>query len=1296
MLMVMAACLPATAMRMHLEWNASYCTDVPYEVEVDKARLNLPDGVRFRILAETARGTNLLQTTVLSEAAERTVRLRFVVPGGTKRLACEACPGESEEVPSDTVDNLLADALCACAEKAWRVSGKAAVRLSPVAEGMLLEGTAPGHGLATFGATIPLEAAGRAVRLEMDLKSLSSLAWGNIIHVFQYDAAGRRLPEEVVEAYRISHARPPSTLVQIREDGLLHPKARSILIQFELRDTEPKYDAYGLPLADADSARAKLVVSRLALRPAETLPFPGWDDGFFGEGASGEEGDCSLRLGGGRAFFYNTHSQASWADGVQVRDEKDCFFPVGAGTVEAWIRPEWSTTATNAVRLFEASHHLSSFYPGRHQALGAMLAVDYASADGRLSIQMKDYKGHAFSGEAYMRFSEGRWIHLAVQWQPGGFAEAFADGRRILSFPLDGFEVADLSDRRNQWPNDMMPMEFFVGGGYQTVRQQKAENPLRPYLRGEVDLLRVTSGRRYGESFVPARRFAVDGETRALFTFDRTFDGVSGGGVGRIQSSVFAKESRVALRLKTDAGEIAYRPAVPSAENDSDKIFDPVNHKMLPTVSDFRASRRFVSESFVFAPGARHRMTCPASVKMDFVEIANTGKERLVHPIVLREGDVDPRSAGDLADSIGIGTGTARGKVDRLFSFLIGASDYFMNHTVRFDEDSDVAYGAESRPMTLLNSYCGFECSPLNRLTANFFLVVGGCPAGVTSGYGHVFEQVFFDGKNHLYDLTHRTFFTSWDNETPASIAECEREPGLLCRPAAVGCCDNYIRLGARRPYYLADPDYPAKIGVTLNPGETFRVWWANDGNMNDLQMSNRAEKDRRRVAPEDDYTEICGAKTSGNRVWRIDRFFPMYGSGFILRSGKPARDDVAFTVDDAGGRFTYRVSCPYPIVRGVYSARKVDGASAALDISTDGGKTFRSLPPDADGVSRPTYRVRGRHGYIVRVHAPIGEIADFSSETECMVNPRVFPGRLHPGVNELVCKATSGGEGRVTVGYRIDDGELYVRGGVFSGTLPGHERELVLVSGDKAGVFEVVGRTDKTIATASAGLKASLKGPVLTLSPLPGAVPRFECVTLADGERSRDVTVLVSTGARLSTPAAARVKGGRIASADGKVGVQDCAWLRKAGDEVTFACEPLRAGKYHIFVLERFGARSAGSSRPVASFMPQNGRASVQTCHSVNDGCDYLLAAYGMPGGRGNFKWDFPYKGGTCHPFREIHKTYISATDSMSIRLDEDVPDGLEIAAVLAVPDPAREFRVQMLKLLCGFNCDPWRVRGR
>ena len=214
---------------------------------------------------------------------------------------------------------------------------------------------------------------------------------------------------------------------------------------------------------------------------------------------------------------------------------------------------------------------------------------------------------------------------------------------------------------------------------------------------------------------------------------------------------------------------------------------------------------------------------------------------------------------------------------------------YFMNHTVRFDEDSDVAYGAESRPMTLLNSYCGFECSPLNRLTANFFLVVGGCPAGVTSGYGHVFEQVFFDGKNHLYDLTHRTFFTSWDNETPASIAECEREPGLLCRPAAVGCCDNYIRLGARRPYYLADPDYPAKIGVTLNPGETFRVWWANDGNMNDLQMSNRAEKDRRRVAPEDDYTEICGAKTSGNRVWRIDRFFPMYGSGFIVRSGKPA-----------------------------------------------------------------------------------------------------------------------------------------------------------------------------------------------------------------------------------------------------------------------------------------------------------------------------------------------------------------------------------------------------------------------
>ena len=52
---------------------------------------------------------------------------------------------------------------------------------------------------------------------------------------------------------------------------------------------------------------------------------------------------AALALGGeaGHAFYYQTHSQASWAEARDLRDESLLFYPNGAGTVEAWFKPDW-------------------------------------------------------------------------------------------------------------------------------------------------------------------------------------------------------------------------------------------------------------------------------------------------------------------------------------------------------------------------------------------------------------------------------------------------------------------------------------------------------------------------------------------------------------------------------------------------------------------------------------------------------------------------------------------------------------------------------------------------------------------------------------------------------------------------------------------------------------------------------------------------------------------------------------------------------------------------------------------
>ena len=53
--------------------------------------------------------------------------------------------------------------------------------------------------------------------------------------------------------------------------------------------------------------------------------------------------DVELTLAGGKfggGFWYQTHSHACWAEAYEFRDERDCFFPTKAGTVEAWGRSE--------------------------------------------------------------------------------------------------------------------------------------------------------------------------------------------------------------------------------------------------------------------------------------------------------------------------------------------------------------------------------------------------------------------------------------------------------------------------------------------------------------------------------------------------------------------------------------------------------------------------------------------------------------------------------------------------------------------------------------------------------------------------------------------------------------------------------------------------------------------------------------------------------------------------------------------------------------------------------------------
>ena len=88
------AVLGANTPAMPLEWNASYDTSVPYEVELSPAKLQALAGVDhsagFAVTAQTPEGERPLEVVAFDGRACGTVRLRFAVPKGTSALACRA------------------------------------------------------------------------------------------------------------------------------------------------------------------------------------------------------------------------------------------------------------------------------------------------------------------------------------------------------------------------------------------------------------------------------------------------------------------------------------------------------------------------------------------------------------------------------------------------------------------------------------------------------------------------------------------------------------------------------------------------------------------------------------------------------------------------------------------------------------------------------------------------------------------------------------------------------------------------------------------------------------------------------------------------------------------------------------------------------------------------------------------------------------------------------------------------------------------------------------------------------
>ncbi|MBO5991049.1 MAG: hypothetical protein J6R00_05305 [Lentisphaeria bacterium] len=1282
-----------------LEWNVNRKTGIPYEVEISRTKLNELAGVDkecgFKVTATTADGKKELAVQLLEGQRPGAVALRFTVPAGTTALDCDPVPGGQLSTAESL--NLFAGTLSNTSK--WKVSRKTDIKS---ADGkIVVAANSFGDSIITCTADIPAEFAGRDAKLELDFKSTAKETWPCYICIEQLDAAGKVLSESLTDPRWITLMRPSSVLTAHRENGRIHPDAKKLRLKITAQGVPHLYDSYGKIAKDKTIFLPKFEISRLAVRAADQLPFPKYRDEFFSAGISGAPGDFSFDTTSDsfntKAFFFATHSQACWAEGKAITDTQELFYPAGDGTVEAWFKPRWSKRAKRGdfFCLFSAD---PAQYHGpmkeKKSNYTPCLELRYFPKAKSAQITFMDYTLKKYIKKFKCEIPTRKWSHVAVQWSEKKGIQVFVNGTLVFDDPKFTYTAVDFNkpsirnavERYISSTNEHMASQFTLGSGFYPARSNKFLNRHAPFFKGQIDLLRISSAPRYDKKgFVPSTKFGMDKDTRALFDFDRSFDGKSSGGIQFISGSVMSLTPRVDNKLAVNGKTVNYYPEKILDNNHPAKVLDKRNYTNVPDKEDFAVARKAEQVKFKFNGKSEKTVTLDAPVVMDYIEYANNGNKTVVHPFVRKADEIDPRSFGDIRDSMDISKHSARVRTNRIFQFMLSSSDYFMSYQARFNPGSDNVGMACYDALLMLNAYCGFECGPLNSMTANMFACAGSVPAGQTSGYGHSFQQAWVDGKSNLYDLSAQMFFPSMDNETPASLGDTEVEPG--CYPRVQSGGDHFIRLGTRR-YHANTPAFIERVAMSIRPGESLRMWYANDGKSNTLQFNNPARYNNHTLPYAKDVTALTNANKKNFPVSEVDHYFPEFGSAYLKFNNAPSKFASNFT-DVKTGSFCYKVMTCYPIVYAEYAAKLADGSFAGLEISTDRGKTFRALPSDADGVSRLFYQVCARREYLIRVNAPMAKVANFSANTQMMTNTRVMTCKLAKGENKLVCSSDSGSDIDITLQYRKNVKDIEISGVTFSGAAVGFERIATVLAPEETKSFAVKGASDKAVVRTTGKITASLANGKLTVSA-PADYKGVDTATIVDDGAEKQLIVITHPGIELVladkiTPVQNAERG-----KDFQPTVNFGGSNAKININFSSAREP---GKYAVWTLHRMSADPVWTRVHVD--LPQGG--SSEIFRHANFSHDFYKSRFYGKNGRSKFRWDYPVEKNIPYPFQQIAPVDIKAQFSnLVFRYDNPSQELTEVAAVMIMPWPDREFNNELAKVLRGVNNHQWYVKAQ
>ena len=1089
------------------------------------------------------------------------------------------------------------------------------MNVAALAMALLAGGAASADGTSVMPVAFDSSLTGKRVSVTVEVENTGAYAVGNRLSLQQFDAEGRRLMEDVCDPRFLTFMRPAGLRHAMTVEGSIHPKTAKIELANKVFGEKPEWK-------ECADATVKIVGVKISAAPKRSA-----NRTFFTDGVDGR----ALDLHDFRAFFFPVYSRACWGQGFAVKDPADLFYPAGAGTVEAWIRPEWGERPCT---LFDAAN-LAPGAANAKSAKGSLFVAEYDPGKRTLSFALKGDDGNMFAGKGTCDIASGAWHHVAVTFAPGGEAAAFVDGKKVAYASLEGYVPPKGGDQKSG------PMLFAFGGGAKLIRTTKRRDI--PVFAGALDNLRLSSVVRYGGDFTPERSLGQDAQTRSLFRFENEIDGVSAGADGIVEASILAGEA-----LYPGDAKPKFEKAMP---------FDVLNYRKVPSEKDYLSLSKASRRTFRLKPGETAKFRLPEDAVPDFTEIANNGSEVMVAPFVRHPDEVDPRSYDTIRATIGLEGLSDRQKADKLFRYAIRSTDYFIWQPANVTRGKPWTFKHNNAPLRNLNVYGSSACGGLNKVAANLFTLCGDLPANTVCGYGHEFEHVLFGGKARVYDLSNQQHFDSLRDDEPASLQEIEREPSTHVR--YVKSADHFTRLFAHSPWD-SSPDYGQRFFMTLRPGERFRWCRRNDGTFNDVWSAKKGRSLRHPL--------VAAAPAScpiGN-AYLMNRFAPDFANGFVFYEGRAPEKE-------------YPVDFAYTVVRGEYRAEGADGKPRAIELSRDSGKTWKEMPADADGTVRLDYAVRGHYHYTVRAKG--GEPSRFRAMTELQMNPRVLTGLARGGENEFLLTAQKGGAADVTVGWREATGPIKVSGVAFAGGVPGAERLVTAV--DPLSGPTVLGVEGVAAAVVEKGaIDAELKDGRLVLTARDAGKPFYGLVTLQgrDPASKRSLSVLVGRGARLAF------------AGDGMKG----RMLEKSGEKASLRFDPVGPGKFMVFNLTRVPGglpHTRMGARPLAQVVDPKARkvrSRISPCAGTRGANDWYKSAFGEPGLRAAYHWDYAQDPATSYPEGAPRVFDGNGLDHVDFEMTMDYPGGIELFAAMVIPEGDHAFQGETLKTFVNLSYDP------